>query len=104
VTADINRLRAEVEQLRQAIRDHRDSKGHDRCWLNDRALYEVLGEPIPDPCMPERSKFLEGCRAYVDGQPTPMPEQGCSRCKGAHVYENELGKVVMCHHDKCYNQ
>lgn len=90
------RLCAEFRSIRQAIRDHRDSCGHDRCWLNDRELYQVLGEPIPDPSMPERAKFLEGCRAYVDGQPDPIPEgRACARCLGSHIYEL-AGRARLC--------
>lgn len=105
LAADLNealdavaRYRVEVERLRQEIRDHRDSRGHDRCWLNDRALYEALGEPIPDPGMPARDKFLEGCRVYVDSQPTPLPPGGCASCDGAHVIEKNE-RMVMCRHE-----
>lgn len=88
-------LLARVRKLEQAIREHRDSKGHDRCWLTDRTLYQVLGEPIPDPEMPEREQFLAGCRAFVDGQPDPLPPEGCTRCAGAQVWDDN-GTMRLC--------
>lgn len=56
----------EVERLRAAIRDHRDAEVHDRCWLDDDRLYEVLGE---DPgngkrSLPPRGEFLARCSVF----------------------------------------
>lgn len=50
-----------------AIRKHRDSKGHERCWLNDLELYQTLHEPIPEPDLPPRCEFIANCEAYYDG-------------------------------------
>ena len=52
-------------ELRQAIRRHRDARGHDRCWQNDLELYRVLGEPLPSSAeMPDYEDFMEKCNEY----------------------------------------
>lgn len=76
----------ELERVKAAVRKHRDAKGHDRCWLLDHDLYRTVlpDEPIPDPQMPMRSEFDQGCqlhwildqlrrcREYADGQYADM--------------------------------
>lgn len=59
-----------IQNLEEAIRKHRDAKGHDRCWLNDKELYKVLPETSPsEPELPPtKAEFMEGCRKYCDGQ------------------------------------
>lgn len=60
---------AEVERLKQAIRKHRDERGHGRCWENDLELYRALGEAVPgSPGLPDRAEFLAECARYYDGQ------------------------------------
>ena len=72
----------EIYHIREAVRRHRDAKGHDRCWMNDHELYRTVlpDEPIPDPQLPMRDEFDQGCqlhwildamrrcREYADGQ------------------------------------
>ena len=54
-------LAAEVVTLRNAIRRHRDSTGHDLCWYQPE-LWSLLPEPpAGTPEVPEWSKFMEGC-------------------------------------------
>lgn len=61
----------EIERLRDAIRLHRDEKGHDRCWLDDERLYSVLPEgEKADMILPCREEFLANCARYwADRQP-----------------------------------
>lgn len=62
---------AEVERLRAAIRKHRDERGHNRCWLDDRALYSVLpegGDVSPLPC---KVDFLRECERYWNHRQVP---------------------------------
>jgi hypothetical protein len=57
-------LIAEVRRLREGIRRHRDSTGHDLCWHHPQ-LWGLLPEktdPLPD--VPEWPQFLEGCIRY----------------------------------------
>lgn len=54
----------EVKKLRQGIRKHRDSSGHDLCWHHP-GLWELLPEPAaPDVAVPPWPKFMAGCVAY----------------------------------------
>ena len=57
-------LVAEVKKLREGIRKHRDSTGHDLCWYHPE-LWRLLPEKTdPLPSVPEWSKFMEGCVRY----------------------------------------
>jgi glutamate-1-semialdehyde aminotransferase len=66
-------LRAEVDRLASAIRDHRDQRGDDRCFEDDQKLYGVLGEPIPAnvTALPPRCDFLESCSRYHEQRQNP---------------------------------
>jgi len=56
---------AEIIKLRTAIRLHRDEKGHDRCWLDDQRLYQVLPESVrADFRLPEHDEFIENCEKF----------------------------------------
>jgi hypothetical protein len=60
----------EVLRLREAIRLHRDERGHDRCWLDDMRLYAVLGENSGDQTLPPKCEFLTNCEIYwLERQP-----------------------------------
>lgn len=54
----------EVRKLRDGIRQHRDSSGHDLCWHHP-ALWALLPEktdPVPD--VPPWPDFIKGCIRY----------------------------------------
>jgi hypothetical protein len=54
----------EVKKLRQGIRRHRDSSGHELCWHHP-ALWGLLPEKTdPIPVVPEWPEFLRGCVRY----------------------------------------
>jgi hypothetical protein len=57
-------LVAEVRKLRNGIREHRDSTGHDLCWHHP-ALWGLLPEKSdPLPIVPEWPQFIRGCIRY----------------------------------------
>lgn len=57
-------LIAEVRKLRNGIREHRDSTGHNLCWHHP-ALWGLLPEKSdPVPVVPEWPQFLAGCIRY----------------------------------------
>jgi hypothetical protein len=57
-------LISEVKKLRDGIRKHRDSTGHDLCWYHPD-LWGLLPEKTdPVPSVPEWPKFMEGCVRY----------------------------------------
>jgi hypothetical protein len=54
----------EVKKLRQGIRTHRDSTGHDLCWHHPE-LWGLLPEKTdPVPAVPHWPEFLRGCLKY----------------------------------------
>lgn len=66
-------LVAEVKRLRKAIREHRDSSGHDLCWHHPQ-LWGLLPEPIPaDIAVPPWPKFLRGCLKYRESLERELP-------------------------------
>lgn len=57
-------LIAEAKKLRQGIRAHRDSTGHELCWHHP-ALWGLLPEKQdPLPTVPAWPEFLLGCIRY----------------------------------------
>ncbi len=78
-------LRAEVKRLRNAIRKHRDSSGHDLCWHHPD-LWSLLPEPLdPKISVPEWPKFMKGCLAYRQS----LDEQAASAPRTQNDYEEE---------------
>jgi hypothetical protein len=78
VDEDLDRLSrealiAEVKRLRQGIRTHRDSSGHDLCWHHPD-LWGLLPEPIePQIAVPPWPKFLRGCVRYRESLEREQP-------------------------------
>jgi len=59
-----DQLLAEVKRLREGIREHRGSTGHDLCW-HQPALWSLLPEPLdPEIAVPDWPQFLRGCVHY----------------------------------------
>lgn len=53
-----------VKKLRNGIRAHRDSTGHDLCWYHP-ALWGLLPEKSdPLPTVPAWPQFMQGCVHY----------------------------------------
>jgi len=73
----------EVRRLRDGIRGHRDSTGHDLCWFHP-ALWELLPEQTdPLPVVPEWPQFLQGCIRFRQS----LDEQAARAPRTAAVYE-----------------
>jgi hypothetical protein len=57
-------LIGEVRKLRQGIRHHRDSSGHELCWHHP-ALWGLLPDKTdPLPVVPDWPQFIQGCVRY----------------------------------------
>jgi hypothetical protein len=68
-----DQLMDEVQRLRQGIRAHRDSTGHDLCWHHPQ-LWSLLPERSdPRPTVPEWPVFLRGCLAYRESLDRELP-------------------------------
>jgi hypothetical protein len=58
---------ARILQLESAIRNHRDQRGDDRCWMDDEELYAVLGDKTqPEFKLPPRAVFLQNCARFFE--------------------------------------
>jgi hypothetical protein len=66
----------EVKKLRQGIRRHRDSSGHELCWHHPE-LWRLLPEQTdPVPVVPDWPQFIQGCVKYrqsLDEQAPHVP-------------------------------
>jgi hypothetical protein len=75
-TLSREQLIIELKRLRRAIRDHRDSTGHDLCW-HQPALWALLPEKInPAVAVPAWPQFMRGCIQYrqsLDEQAAAAP-------------------------------
>jgi hypothetical protein len=74
-----DQLLVELKRLRRAIREHRDSTGHDLCW-HQPALWELLPEKVvPALAVPAWPQFMRGCIRYrqsLDEQAACAPRTG----------------------------
>jgi hypothetical protein len=60
----MDELISQVKRLREGIRKHRDSRGHELCWHHP-SLWGLLPEKTdPVPVVPEWPQFMEGCVRY----------------------------------------
>lgn len=67
-------LTEEVKKLRQGIRQHRDSSGHELCWHHP-ALWGLLPEKTdPVPVVPEWPQFIQGCVRYRQSLDEQAPD------------------------------
>jgi hypothetical protein len=73
-------LTRRIAALEAGIRAHRDQKGHDRCVLDDDALYALLpeGDNKADRSLPPREEFLEGCAKFYDLRKKGVSTEHCS--------------------------
>jgi len=71
---DRTALIAEVRRLRQGIRKHRDSSGHELCWHHPQ-LWGLLPERVdPAIAVPPWPKFLRGCLKYREALDRERPD------------------------------
>ena len=67
-------LIAEVRRLRDGIRTHRDSTGHELCWHHPD-LWALLPEKSdPLPIVPTWPEFMRGCIRYRQSLDTQLPQ------------------------------
>lgn len=69
-----DQLIVEVKRLRQGIREHRDSTGHELCWHHP-SLWSLLPERSdPLPVIPDWPQFLRGCIRYRQSLEEQAPQ------------------------------
>jgi len=73
-----------IKELRSAIREHRDSTGHELCWHHPK-LWSLLPEAVsPSIQVPAWPQFMRGCIRYRQSLDEQNP--------GAPRVERELEK------------
>jgi hypothetical protein len=66
-------LITEVKRLRDGIRTHRDSTGHELCWHHPD-LWGLLPEKVaPEVAVPPWPQFLRGCLRYRESLDRELP-------------------------------
>jgi hypothetical protein len=69
-----DQLIAEAKKLRQGIRTHRDSTGHELCWHHP-ALWGLLPDhQDPLPSVPNWPEFMRGCIRYRQSLDRQRPD------------------------------
>ena len=69
-----DQLIAEIKRLRDGIRRHRDSSGHELCWHHPE-LWGLLPEKTdPLPTVPDWPQFLRGCLRYRESLDEQLPQ------------------------------
>jgi hypothetical protein len=68
------KLIAEVVKLRNAIRAHRDSTGHNLCWYHPDLWGLLPEQPHVTPVVPEWPAFLRGCIRYRQSLDKQQPD------------------------------
>lgn len=56
----------EILKARQAIRQHRDARGDDRCWLDDDLVYQCLPGYKPIMTLCSKEEFMKKCRIFKE--------------------------------------
>ncbi len=68
----VAQLATEIRRLRDGIKEHRSATGHELCWLNDVALWTLIGEDAapayPHETLPVREEFLSQCCRYYESR------------------------------------
>jgi len=68
-----DQLITEIKKLRDAIRQHRDSTGHELCWHHPQ-LWGLLPEKLdPNVAVPAWPQFLRGCLRYRESLDAQLP-------------------------------
>ncbi len=88
-------FRKEIIRLRNAIREHRDQVGDDRCWLDDVLLHGFLPDtPLPDNKLPSWEEMECKCRRFFEDRQCPScPHQALTSRKTAEECDRDLAEM-----------
>ena len=70
----VDELRAEVKRLREGIRAHRDSSGHELCWHHPQLWGLLPDRSDPLPVVPSWPEFMRGCIRYRQSLDAQAPD------------------------------
>jgi hypothetical protein len=62
-----------VDRYADGIREHRDTRGDDRCWRDDEALYKLLPEGFEAPDI-DSAVELKRCEQFIACRQNPATE------------------------------
>ena len=83
----VEQLRRELMRYRTALREHRDEKGHERCWESDFKLYLLLPEADPaDFTIPPDSEHEERCRLWRIRNRPPCLQSPSDKLWEVHIW------------------
>ncbi len=55
----------DIRHMRAVIRNHRDQRGDDRCWLDDYAVWALVkGSFLMPTALPDRDSGVDMCRGF----------------------------------------
>lgn len=74
-------LVAEVRKLRAAIRQHRDSSGHDLCWHHPDLWALLPDKRDPSFIVPDWPQFMRGCVRYRQSLDAQAPDAPRTRAE-----------------------
>ena len=57
-----------IKKLRSVIREHRDQKGDDRCWIDDYMVWNELPETKKKIHLPTYDEGMERCRKFYENR------------------------------------
>lgn len=67
------RAEADLRALQNTVRNHRDMRGDDRCWIDDEVLYNALPEGYVPPDRDSRVE-LKLCEQFITCRHNPNTE------------------------------
>lgn len=91
-----------IAELEAAIRNHRDQRGDDRCWIDDQELYQVLGDVKANTALPTKEVFMENCARFHATRQAPG-DQLIELQQGRWCSAEELKKFSQVSHPEDQN-
>jgi hypothetical protein len=76
-------LIAVAKKLREGIRKHRDSTGHELCWHHPDLWGLLPDQTDPIPTVPEWPQFMRGCVHYRES----LDKEGASLARTNNEFE-----------------
>ena len=61
-----------VDDYKEAIRQHRDERGDDRCWIDDKKLYNrTIGAGQVNTALPPFEEMMNNCKRFFSSRQDP---------------------------------
>lgn len=85
----------EIIECRHAIREHRDAKGDDRCWLDDYKIWAMIPGSFEAPVEPPPfEEAMDMCRAFYKFRRATSPDvPGHEAVLDRQKWDNDLEQM-----------